>query len=355
VVSYGGKLHRVNVEDGKDTLIPFTAEVSLDTKPAMHFPKRIEEGPVKARLVQQPVLAPDGKRVAFSALTHLYVMDLAGGTPQRVSSGNEREFFPCWSPDGKSVAYVTWSDKADEGGQIYRVDLDGGGKPRPLTKIAAFYRDLAWSPDGTRIVALRAARQSRVEMQSEFGSQVGVPLDVVWIPAGGGEASLIAPARGVGSPHFAAASDRVYFYSNQGLLSMRFDGSERRTILKVTGKNLGGNDAPPAQNVRISPDGKHALAEVNNLLYVLAVPEAGGDAPSINVSSPSVPTRKLTNVGADAFGWAENGKTITWVVGSTTVTAAPGTFLAGDAGRQFCAGTAPNNATAVATLLPLPT
>jgi Tol biopolymer transport system component/imidazolonepropionase-like amidohydrolase len=317
VVSYGGKLHRVNVEDGKDQLIPFTAQVSLDTKPAMHFPKRVDEGPIKARLVQQPVLSPDGQRIAFSALTHLYLMDLAGGTPKRVSTGNEREFFPCWSPDGKSFAYVTWSDQPDAGGQIYRADVDGATKPRPLTKVAAFYRDLAWSPDGAKIVALRAARQARVEMQDEFGGRSGVPLDVVWIPATGGDATLVAPARGVGSPHFAAASDRVYFYSNQGLLSMRFDGTERRTLLKVTGKNLGGNDAPPAQNVRISPDGKHALAEVNNLLYVLAVPEAGGDAPAINVSSPSVPTRKLTNVGADAFGWAENGKTITWVVGST--------------------------------------
>ena len=142
-------------------------------------------------------------------------------------------------------------------------------------------------------------------------------MDVVWLPAEGGDITLISPARGEGSPHFAAASDRVYFYSPQGLLSMRFDGSDRRTILKVTGRNLGGNDAPPAQNVRISPDGKHALAEVNNLLYVLSVPEAGGDAPAINVSSPAVPTRKLTNVGADSFGWSQDGKTVTWAVGST--------------------------------------
>ena len=316
VVSYGGKIHRVNVEDGKDQLIPFTAQVSLDTVHAMHFPHRVEEGPVKARLVQQPVLSPDGTRIAFSALTHLYVMDLAGGAPRRVMTGDSREYYPCWSPDGKSLAYVTWSEKADEGGHIFRVDLSGAAKPQRLTQVAAFYRDLAWSPDGAKVVALRAARQSRVEMLDEFGARSGVALDVVWIPASGGDATLVAPARGVGSPHFAAANDRVYFYSPQGLLSLRFDGSDRRTLLKVTGRNLGGNDPPPAQNVRISPDGKHALAEVNNLLYVLSVPEAG-DAPAINVSSPSVPTRKLTNVGADSFGWSQDGKTMTWVVGST--------------------------------------
>jgi Tol biopolymer transport system component len=87
VVSYGGKLHRVNVDDGSEQPIPFTAQVSLDTVKALHFPLRVDEGVVKVRLVQQPVLSPDGKRIAFSALTHLYVMDLEGGAaPRRVAS-----------------------------------------------------------------------------------------------------------------------------------------------------------------------------------------------------------------------------------------------------------------------------
>ena len=317
VVSYGGKFHRVNVEDGKDTPIPFTAQVSLDTVPAMHFPTRVEEGPIKARLIQQPVLSPDGKQIAFSALTHLYVSDLNGGAPKRVVNGPGHEYYPCWSPDGKQVAYVTWADQAKEGGDIYSVNADGSGQPRKLTTSAAYYRDLSWSPDGSKLMALRAARQSRVEMLTEFGGNSAMALDVIWIPAGGGEATLVAPARGSGSPHFAAAKDRVYFYSPQGLLSMRLDGTDRRTMLKVTGRDLGGNDPPPAQNVRISPDGKHALAQVNNLLYVMSVPEAGGDALTVNVSAPALPTRKLTNVGADAFGWSQDGKTITWAVGST--------------------------------------
>jgi hypothetical protein len=212
---------------------------------------------------------------------------------------------------------VTWSERVDEGGQIFRVDASGAGQPRQLTSTAAFYRDLAWSPDGSRLVALRASRQFRTEMLDEFGGRNNQPLDVIWIPAEGGAATLVSPARGVGSPHFGPANDRVYFYSPEGLLSMRFDGTDRRTILKVQGKNLGGNDPPPAQNVRISPDGKYALAQVNNLLYVLSVPEAGGDPPAVNVSSPSVPARKLTNVGGDFFGWSADGKTITWAVGST--------------------------------------
>ena len=35
----------------------------------------------------------------------------------------------------------------------------------------------------------------------------------------------------------------------------------------------------------------------------------------MNVSSPSVPLKKLTDIGADSFAWADDGKTITWSVG----------------------------------------
>ena len=155
------------------------------------------------------------------------------------------EYYPCWSPDGKQLAYVTWSDQAKDGGNIYRVNADGSGQAEKLTNVAAFYRDLAWSPDGTKLVALRAARQSRVEMLDEFGGRNAVALDVIWIPASGGDATLVAPARGSGSPHFAAAKDRVYFYSPQGLLSMRLDGTDRRTHLKVMGRDLGGTIRRP--------------------------------------------------------------------------------------------------------------
>ena len=143
-------------------------------------------------------------------------------------------------------------------------------------------------------------------------------MDVVWVPKEGGEPKLIVPARGVGHPHFATDNDRVYVYSRQGLQSFRFDGTDRRTHLKVTGKKITPQpDAPPATDVRISPDGKYALALVNNNLYLMTVPETGGEAPAVDVSAPVVPVKKLTEIGADSFEWADGGKTITWALGSS--------------------------------------
>src|SRR5260370_13903309 len=146
-----GKIRRLNLASGAETVIPFTAQVSQELGPRLDFPQRVEEGPVKVRLIQDPEESPDGKRLAFSAMTHLYAMDLPNGKPQRLTSGNAREFQPAWSPDGKSIVYVTWSN---QGGQLWKMPARGG-TPQQLSKSAGVYSNPAWSPDGTRIVALR--------------------------------------------------------------------------------------------------------------------------------------------------------------------------------------------------------
>jgi len=34
----------------------------------------------------------------------------------------------------------------------------------------------------------------------------------------------------------------------------------------------------------------------------------------VNVTTPAVPAKRLTDIGADYFAWADGGKTITWAV-----------------------------------------
>ncbi len=193
---------------------------------------------------------------------------------------------------------------------------DGGEAPVQLTRVPAFYRDPAWSPDGDRIVALRQARQARMAGTGGF-AQPSIGMDVVSIPAGGGDATLIVPARGTGRPHFTHDKERIYVYSNQGLQSFRWDGTDRRTLLKVVGRSRTPEPAP-ATDVRISPDGKHALAKLNDQLFLIAMPApTGGEPPTVNVNTPSVPVKKLTDIGADDFQWADGGKTMTWGLGSS--------------------------------------
>ena len=321
VVSNDGRIERINVETGVETAVPFKAKVSLDIGPDLEFPYRVPQGPVRARLIQDPRQSPDGKRLVMSVLTNLYVVDVpASGaatvTPKRLlPSAAENAFKPTWSPDGQWIAYVTWS--AEGQGHIWKVRADGAGQPQQLTKVSAFYTDITFSPDGQRIVGLRGNEYQRQQTFSEFGG-LRIPLDLVWLPATGGAVELIVPARGVGRPHFAADPSRIFVYSDDGLISLRYDGTDRRTHVRVTGPGRSGAPRPPAADgVLMRPDGRWALAEVNNQLWVLAVPPFTGSPATVSVRTPSLPVKRLTDIGADYFAWSDDGKAITWAIGSS--------------------------------------
>src|SRR5215470_10965040 len=109
VYNQDGKIRRLNLETGAEKIIPFTAQVTQELGPKLNFPQKEPTGPVKVRLIQTPTQSPDGKKLVFSALTHLYTVDLPDGKPKRLTSGDSREFQPAWSPDGKWLTYVSWT------------------------------------------------------------------------------------------------------------------------------------------------------------------------------------------------------------------------------------------------------
>src|SRR5207245_1900448 len=168
--------------------------------------------------------------------------------------------------------------------------------------------------DGHRVVAVAGDAYDRANRTFDFGI-AGSP-NLVWPPADGGAANLIIPASGAGKPHFTHEKDRIYLYTEGGLISLRYDGTDRRTHLQVKAPPLGFSDEPgPADDVRVSPDGNWVLAHIMNQLYVTAMPVVGGEAPTIMINAGSVPVKKITDIGADYFAWADDGKTITWAVG----------------------------------------
>ncbi len=316
VVSYGGKIHRVDVSSGADRIIPYTAHVTVDLGPKLDFPIRVDDGPnVQARILQGPVQSPDGRRLVFSAFARLYVTDIPGGTPKPLTNANLGEFDPAWSPDGRWLAYVTWN--AQDGGGIWKISADGG-TPQKLTQTPAYFSAPAWSADGSRIVALSEPRQRFLDEEwGETLSANGEPFRLIWISSEGGENHVIAPAQGARHPHFSADGDRVYaeVYNspNRELVSMRWDGSERRTEVKFVGRHTSDFTL---RTVTVSPDGKWVAVLFEADLYIVAMPAVGGEAPVINLSAGAVPVKKISDIGPDYIAWAEGGRTITWGVGS---------------------------------------
>ncbi|MBL8265796.1 amidohydrolase family protein, partial [Steroidobacter sp.] len=147
--------------------------------------------------------------------------------------------------------------------------------------------------------------------------QLRIPLDLVWIPANGGTARLIAAAHGSRYPHFANDAERIYTTDGHALYSIRYDGSDQRTHLKLSGRfDARNNSQPVAEQLIVSPDGRQALALINKQVWRIALPQADPNL-SIDVHARNPSAIRLTDVGADYLGWSQGGKFITWAVGST--------------------------------------
>ena len=321
VTSWDGKMWKVAVPSGEATPIPFTADIEQRLGPLALFDYEYNDSTLTVHQIRGARPSPDGRRLAFTALDRLWTMELPDGTPRRLTPGTEQvgQHSPVWSPDGRWIAFVSWTP---DGGDIMRMRADGRGRPERLTREKAYFRSVNYSPDGERLVALRGPRLPRILEQSPYGTEL------VWLPAGGGDLRTISPMDAAGFPHFTRDGERIHIYTGEddGLISMRWDGTDRRSILKVTGymdARRSPARATPADEVMISPDGDRALVQADNHVYVVSVPMVGGDAPTVSVANPKgapVPVKQLTRIGGDFAGWFADGNRVHFAMGHTLFT-----------------------------------
>ena len=337
IVPNNGKIAKVDFATGAATNIPFTVNVEAEIGPRVHFNYRVDDSStVNARLIRYPVVSPDGKRVVFTAFSKLYVMDLAGGSPKRLTTGNDGEFMPTWSPDGRNVAFVTWSSK---GGHIFSVPAEGGNA-RQLTTSAAFYSSPVYSPDNSKIVFITGAVDDQLFADIREGHEYSSPeeeilhgkhdgqrevtgvsgntgTDLRYISVNGGAALHIAPTQGGRLPHFSDDPERVYLTTGAGLASIRLDGFDRRVHVRITGKGTPPQQ-PSASSMRISPDRSRVFAEVQGKHYIVTLPRTGRDTVNVNVGSPTsnVPVKKMSVFGGDYLDFSRDGKSVSWSWGT---------------------------------------
>jgi len=103
-----------------------------------------------SKLVTDFDIAPDGKRAVFAARGEVFTVPAKEGSIRNLThTPGIREQKVAWSPDGRSVAYI--SDRTGED-EIYVIPQDGMGKEQQVTSgYKGFKFNPVWSPDSKKI------------------------------------------------------------------------------------------------------------------------------------------------------------------------------------------------------------
>jgi Tol biopolymer transport system component/imidazolonepropionase-like amidohydrolase len=312
LVPIRGKIHRIDVKDGADHLIPFRARVSQQIVEPIRSEHRVQDGDLEVRVLRWPSLSPDSRQLAFNALGRLYLMDLPDGRPRRLTKNSEREYYPCFSPDGSWIAYTTWSDAAY--GQVKLVSPNGK-RERVLTQQAGRYGNPAWSRDGTKLAFVRG---SGGERRSEWDSYERY-FELWWADLRTGERRLVTTVAPPFSWHrwfptiaFSPDGSRLLYLegsnsaaNSMNLVSVRLDGSDLRKHVKTS---LQGDVIP-------SPDGRHVAILSADALQVIDLPPAELHTPEIDATGGSLPSRRYVTGITVQPSW--HGKdSLIWTIGN---------------------------------------
>jgi Tol biopolymer transport system component len=316
VIAQGGKLRRVDVASGAVTTIPFTARVQRTISEMAGTPQELSSDTFTVKYPRWTTSSPDGRRLAFQAVGHIWVMDLPASTPRRLTpdSFEPFEMSPAWSPDSKTIAFVSWADR--DLGQVWTMPVDGGASPRQITTVSGEYLNTIWSPDGRTIVVTRGAGatlQGRTVASNQY-------YELVKVPAAGGATQTIAtvnrpyqagrplmPRRPILQAHFGPEGrlfypetfgpDKSHTESRTEVASIDLDGRDRRVHVVL----------PHADEAAVSPDGKWLAFEEGDNVFLMAFPLMGTGATPVQIDKRKgrLPVTPLSREGGAFPRWRD--------------------------------------------------
>jgi TolB protein len=101
--------------------------------------------------------SPDSTEVVYSMAGSLWRQKMDSTSAQQITDGPGYDYQPDWSPDGKSVIYVSYQKDAME---LWLLDL-ASGKSQQLTTGGAVNVEPRWSPGGKQIVFVSTSYNKR--------------------------------------------------------------------------------------------------------------------------------------------------------------------------------------------------
>ncbi len=125
-----------------------------------------------------PAVSPDGDQIAFvvsrvdmtknKTRAQVWLTAADGSTPPRpLTSGDKNDTQPCWSPDGRSLAFVSSRSETKGEATLHVLPIDGPGEVRTIATMKEGIGDLSWSPDGRWIAFCSRTRDARYDEPDE--------------------------------------------------------------------------------------------------------------------------------------------------------------------------------------------
>lgn len=298
----GGKLLRVDVESARVQPIPFRVRSQQRIVKALRGAPDLAPATFPVRSIGRTTTSPDERHIVFSALGSLWIREIAGGAPRRLTNGGDFEFDPQYSPDGRRVAYVSWND---ERGGALNVVAAAGGRARVLHASSGVVRGPAFSRDAKRIAFF-------VDQPSDLMGGYRARAGVHWIPVDGGRATFVTAGTW---PRFAPTGDRLRYSRNvinpwglsQDLHDVRLDGLDDRKLV---------TSQADARDFLLSPDDRWLAYRQFGNLYV--TPYLAIGTPLSVDATLTVPARSLRISRDSAWNahWSPDGTRLHWTLGA---------------------------------------
>jgi dipeptidyl aminopeptidase/acylaminoacyl peptidase len=140
------------------------------------------------RQVTDAQISPDGSRIVFqvarpraadekpgASISELWLVPAGGGDPARFTTSEEGERAAQWSPDGRTVAFLS-RRPGSEYTQVYLIPADGG-EARRLTNAENSVLAFKWSPDGKWIAYTVTDPKTKEEKEAERKGQDWIVAD----------------------------------------------------------------------------------------------------------------------------------------------------------------------------------